>query len=107
MDVAGACSGVGPAYFALVVEAQVDAAVRRGIPAALATTLVTETMAGSAALLAHRGGDTLALRRAVTSPGGTTAAGLQRLEAHGVRAAFLEAVQAATERSRELGRPRS
>jgi pyrroline-5-carboxylate reductase len=92
MEVAGACSGVGPAYFALVVEAQVDAAVRRGIPAALATTLVTETMAGTAELLNHRGGDTLGLRRAVASPGGTTARGLAALERGGLRAAFANAM---------------
>jgi pyrroline-5-carboxylate reductase len=92
MTVAGACSGVGPGYWALAVEAWVDAAIRRGMPAAMATTLVTETMAGSAALLAHRGGDTLGLRRAVTSPGGTTSRGLAALERGGVRAAFAAAM---------------
>ncbi|MGH2949670.1 MAG: pyrroline-5-carboxylate reductase family protein, partial [Solirubrobacteraceae bacterium] len=59
MAVAGACSGVGPAYWALLVEAQVDAAVRRGMPAALAGALVNDTMAGAAELLRARGGDTL------------------------------------------------
>jgi pyrroline-5-carboxylate reductase len=97
MEVAGACSGVGPAYFALVVEAQVDAAVRRGVPAALATTLVTETMAGTAELLSRRGGDTLGLRRAVASPGGTTARGLAALERGGVRTALAEAMDAVVE----------
>ena len=63
MRVAGAAIGVGPAYWALLVEAQVDAAVRRGMPAALAAALVTETMAGAAALLRARDHDTLALRR--------------------------------------------
>jgi pyrroline-5-carboxylate reductase len=92
MGVAGACSGVGPAYWALLVEAQVDAAVRRGLPAALATTLVTEAMAGSAELLRARGGDTLGVRRAVASPGGTTARGLAALERGGVRAAFSSAM---------------
>lgn len=92
MTVAGACSGVGPGYWSLLAEAWVDAAIRRGMPAAMATTLVTETMAGSAALLAHRGGDTLALRRAVTSPGGTTSRGLAALERGGVRAAFAAAM---------------
>jgi pyrroline-5-carboxylate reductase len=87
MAVAGACSGVGPAYWALFAEAHVEAAIRRGMPAAKATQLVTETMAGAAALLAQRGGDTLALRRAVTSPGGSTARGLAALERGGVRAA--------------------
>jgi pyrroline-5-carboxylate reductase len=92
MGVAGACSGVGPAYWALLVEAQVDAAVRRGLPASLATTLVVETMAGSAELLRAREGDTFGVRRAVTSPGGTTAQGLAALERGGVRAAFATAM---------------
>lgn len=92
MGVAGACAGVGPAYWALLVEAQVDAAVRRGLPAALASTLVVETMAGSAELLRARGGDTFAVRREVTSPGGTTAQGLAALERGGVRAAFASAM---------------
>jgi pyrroline-5-carboxylate reductase len=88
MEVAGACSGVGPAYWALFAEAHVDAAVRRGLPPALATALVTETMAGAAALLAAREGDTLGMRRQVASPGGTTARGLAALERGGVRAAL-------------------
>ena len=92
MRVAGAASGVGPAYWALLVEAQVDAAIRRGMKPDVAATLVTETMAGSAALLRARENDTLALRRAVTSPGGTTARGLAALERGGVRAAFAEAM---------------
>jgi pyrroline-5-carboxylate reductase len=92
MGVAGACSGVGPAYWALLVEAHVEAAVRKGMPAALATRLVLETMAGSAALLRARGGDTLGVRRQVTSPGGTTARGLAALEREGVRAAFAAAM---------------
>jgi pyrroline-5-carboxylate reductase len=92
MTVAGACSGVGPGYWTLLVEAWVDAAIRRGMPAAMAATLVTETMAGTAALLAHRGNDTLGLRRAVTSPGGTTARGLAALERGGVRAALAAAM---------------
>jgi pyrroline-5-carboxylate reductase len=92
MAVAGACSGVGPAYWALLVEAQVDAAVRRGMPAALAQTLVTESMAGTAELLRHRDGDTLGLRRDVASPGGTTARGLAALERGGIRAAFATAI---------------
>jgi pyrroline-5-carboxylate reductase len=92
MEVAGAISGVGPAYWALLVEAQVDAAVRRGLPAALASRLTTETMAGSAELLRARGGDTLAMRREVASPGGTTARGLAALERGGVRTAFADAM---------------
>jgi len=92
MEAAGACSGVGPAYWALLVEAWVDAAVRRGMPAAQASQLVTETMAGTAELLRERGGDTLAVRRDVASPGGTTARGLAALERGGVRAALHSAM---------------
>ena len=92
MTVAGACSGVGPAYWALLVEAQVDAAVKAGMPARMAAALVTETMAGAAELLRERGGDTLAVRREVASPGGTTARGLAALERGGVRAAFAAAM---------------
>jgi pyrroline-5-carboxylate reductase len=92
MSVAGAISGVGPAYWALLVEAQVDAAVRRGMPSALASRLITETMAGSAELLRARDGDTLAMRREVASPGGTTARGLAALERGGVRTAFADAM---------------
>jgi pyrroline-5-carboxylate reductase len=74
------------------VEAWVDAAVRRGLPVATAQTLVREGMAGTAELLRHYDGDTLALRRAVTSPGGSTARGLAALEAGGVRAALSRAM---------------
>jgi pyrroline-5-carboxylate reductase len=94
MTVAGGCAGVGPAYWALLVEAQVDAAVRRGIPAAQATELVAGTMRGTAELLHARGVDTFALRREVTSPGGTTSRGLAALERGGVRAAFHAALDA-------------
>ena len=88
IDVATAIQGVGPAYVSLFVEAQVDAAVRLGMPPALAVELATATTEGSAALLAARDFDTLALRRAVTSPGGVTARGLAALEEGGLRAAF-------------------
>jgi len=92
MRIAGATAGVGPAYWALLVEAQVDAAIRRGMPPQLASTLVAETMAGSAELLRSREYDTLALRRAVASPGGTTARGLAALERGAVRAALAQAM---------------
>lgn len=95
IDVATAVMGVGPAYVSLFVEAQVDAAVRLGMPPALAAELATATTEGSAALLAARGHDTLALRRAVTSPGGVTARGLAALEAGGLREAFDRAAEAA------------
>ena len=75
MDAASAVMGVGPAYEALLAEAQVDAAVRHGLPPALAGRLVAETKGGTAALLAARGYDTLAVRREVTSPGGQHRAG--------------------------------
>lgn len=94
LDIASAISGVGPAYQALLAEAQVDAAVRRGLGAELAAQLVTATMAGSAALIAARGHDTLAVRREVTSPGGSTARGLAALERAGIRTAFQDAIDA-------------
>ncbi len=83
---------VGPAYQALLVEAQVDAAVRHGLAPALASRLVLETMTGTAALLAAREGDTLAVRREVTSPAGSTARGLDALERAGIRSAFSDAM---------------
>jgi len=92
MRVAGATGGVGPAYFALLAEAWVDAAIANGMPARTASLLVTETMAGSAELLRAREHDTFAVRRAVTSPGGTTARGLAALERGGVRAALAQAM---------------
>jgi pyrroline-5-carboxylate reductase len=91
---ATALSGVGPAYQALLIEAQVDAAVRRGLNSALASQLLAETMAGSAALIAARGYDTLAVRREVTSPGGITARGLAALEEAGIRGIFQDALDA-------------
>jgi pyrroline-5-carboxylate reductase len=94
MGAATALSGVGPAYQALLAEAQVDAAIRYGLPAPVAGRLVAATMAGTAALLEHRAHDTLAVRREVTSPGGSTARGLAALERGGVRAAFQNAIDA-------------
>jgi pyrroline-5-carboxylate reductase len=94
IDPATAVMGVGPAYQAMVAEAQVDAAVRHGLGAAIGGPLVTETMAGTAALLAARGYDTLAVRREVASPGGSTARGLAALERGGLRSAFQAAIDA-------------
>jgi pyrroline-5-carboxylate reductase len=91
---ATALCSVGPAYMALVAEAQVDAGVRRGLAPTLASRLVGETMAGTAALLAARDYDTLTIRREVTSPGGVTARGLAALEQAGVRNAFQDAMEA-------------
>lgn len=94
LEAATAISGVGPAYQALLAEAQVDAAVRYGLSAPVAGRLVADTMAGTAALLVKRDYDTLAVRREVTSPGGGTARGLAALERAGVRAAFQDAIDA-------------
>lgn len=101
LDAVTGLAGSGPAYLFLVAEALVDAGVLAGLARPVAETLVHQLFVGSAALLAGHG-DPAGLRAMVTSPGGTTAAGLRELEAHGVRAAFLDAVTAATRRSREL-----
>ena len=94
MDAATAISGCGPAFYALVVESLVDAGVKEGLDARQAARLAMATMDGTAELLRKRGGDAVGLRRAVTSPGGVTAAGLAALEGYGVRAAFGAAVEA-------------
>lgn len=99
MSTATAVTGVGPAYQALLAEAQIDAAVRHGLSAPLAAELVVQTMAGSAELLRLRGFDTLTVRREVTSPGGSTARGLAALDAAGVRSAFQDAADAVTLRT--------
>ncbi len=93
-EVATGLMSCAPAYVALVAEAQVDAGVRAGMPAELASELVAASIGGTAALLQARGMDTLAVRRMVTSPGGSTARGLAALEHGGVRAAFDDALQA-------------
>ena len=94
MGVATGLMSCAPAFVALVAEAQVDAGVRAGLPADVAGELVGANLAGTAALLQARNMDTLAVRRAVTSPGGITARGLAALERGGVRAAFDDAMQA-------------
>jgi pyrroline-5-carboxylate reductase len=94
MEIATGLMSCAPAYVALVAEAQVDAGVRAGLPADVAGELVAANIGGTAALLQARGMDTLAVRRAVTSPGGITARGLAALEHAGVRAAFDDAMQA-------------
>ena len=104
LDAVTGLSGSGPAYVFLVAEALVEAGVLAGLPRATSSALTVQTLLGSARLLAQTGDGPEALRAAVTSPGGTTAAGLRVLEDRAVRAAFLEAVQAAAERSRQLGR---
>jgi pyrroline-5-carboxylate reductase len=104
MDAVTGLSGPMPAYLYLVIEALIEAGVHQGLPRDVASTLVVETFAGSGALLKATGEQPEVLRAQVTSPGGTTAAGLRALEQHAVRAAFIDAVAAAAERSRQLGR---
>jgi pyrroline-5-carboxylate reductase len=103
LGAAAAVSAVGPAYLALVAEAQVDAAIRHGLKPDLAGRLAAETMAGAAEVLTARGYDTLTVRREVTSPGGSTARGLRVLEAHGLRDVFSEAMDA-VDKSEKLNR---
>lgn len=94
VDVAMGLMSCAPAYLALVAEAQIDAGVRKGIPAAQGAELVVQTLSGTAELLRRRGNDTMAIRREVASPGGLTARGLDALERGGLRAAFSDALDA-------------
>lgn len=94
IDVAMGLMSNAPAYYALIAEAQIDAGVRRGLTPDAATRLVLPTMEGAGRLLQVRQGDTLAVRRSVTSPGGTTARGLDALEQSGLRSAFSRALDA-------------
>jgi pyrroline-5-carboxylate reductase len=103
LDAVTGLSGSGPAYVFLVAEALVDAGVLVGLDRATSALLTRQTLLGAARLLDETGDLPEALRAAVTSPGGTTAAGLRVLERRAVRAAFLDAVAAAAERSRQLG----
>ena len=102
MDAVTALSGSGPAYFALLAEAMIEAGLLLGLSRDVSTRLVVQTMFGSARLLRDEQMHPVELREAVTSPGGTTTRAIQELERSGVRAAFLNAITAATERSREL-----
>jgi pyrroline-5-carboxylate reductase len=103
LDAVTGLSGSGPAYLFLIAEAMVEAGVEQGLPRDVSRLLVVETLLGSARLLSETGEPAEVLRAQVTSPGGTTAAGLQVLEAHRLRAVLIEAVAAAANRSRELG----
>ena len=106
LDAVTGLSGSGPAYVFMLAEAMIEAGVLNGLPRDVATTLVNGTIRGAGVMLTESGETAEQLRIAVTSPGGTTAAGLRALESRSVRAAILDAVSAATERSRELGRPK-
>jgi pyrroline-5-carboxylate reductase len=102
MDAVTAVSGSGPAYFALLAEAMIEAGILLGLSREISTQLVVQTMLGTAKQLRDTHTHPVELREMVTSPGGTTIAAIRELERAGVRAAFLNAIQAAMDRSREL-----
>jgi pyrroline-5-carboxylate reductase len=102
MDAITALSGSGPAYFALLAEAMIEAGILHGLSREISTTLVVQTMLGTGKQLRDEKMHPVELRESVTSPGGTTIAAIRELEQAGVRAAFLNAIQAAMTRGREL-----
>ncbi|HUL26681.1 MAG TPA: pyrroline-5-carboxylate reductase [Streptosporangiaceae bacterium] len=102
-DAATALSGSGPAYVYFLVEAMVDAGILLGMPRGTALEMVTQAVYGAATMLRESGEHPVILREAVTSPGGTTISAIRELEKHGVRAAFLAAIEAARDRGAELG----
>jgi pyrroline-5-carboxylate reductase len=103
-DAVTALSGSGPAYFFFLVEAMIDAGILLGLPRATAAQLIIQSAVGAATMLADSGEHPVTLREAVTSPAGTTIMAIRELEKHGVRAALLAAIEAARDRSAELGR---
>jgi pyrroline-5-carboxylate reductase len=103
LDAVTALSGSGPAFLAVVAEALSDAGVRVGLPRDVAHLLAAQTMLGTARMLTETGMRPALLKEAVTSPGGTSIAGLHALERGGIRAVIMDAIVAATERSTELG----
>jgi pyrroline-5-carboxylate reductase len=103
-DAVTATSGSGPAYFALLAEAMIDACILLGLSRDVATDLIVQTMLGSAKMLRDTGKHPVEIREMVTSPGGTTIAAIRHLEQAGVRAAFLNAIDAARQRSAELAK---
>jgi pyrroline-5-carboxylate reductase len=102
LDAVTGVSGTGPAYVFFLAESLIEAAVGVGLPRDVATELTVQTLLGSARMLRETGRHPVELREEVTSPGGTTVAAMRVLERAGVKSAFLDAVRAATERSREL-----
>jgi pyrroline-5-carboxylate reductase len=104
MDAITAVSGSGPAYYALLAEAMIEAGILLGLSREVSTRLVVQTMLGTAKLLRDERVHPVELRESVTSPGGTTIRAIRELEQAGVRAAFLNAINAAMERSKELAR---
>jgi pyrroline-5-carboxylate reductase len=102
-DAATALSGSGPAYVYFLVEAMVDAGILLGMPRGTALEMVIQAVYGAATMLRETGEHPVILREAVTSPGGTTISAIRELEKHGVRAAFLAAIEAARDRGAELG----
>jgi pyrroline-5-carboxylate reductase len=104
MDAVTAVSGSGPAYFALLAESMIEAGILLGLSREISTDLVVQTMFGTAKLLRDEKMHPVELREMVTSPGGTTIAAIRELEQAGVRAAFLNAIQAAMRRSQELAK---
>src|SRR5215213_2101235 len=101
-DAVTAISGSGPAYIFYVVEAMIEAGVLLGLPRSTSTELVVQTLFGAATMLRETGQHPTVLREQVSSPAGTTMAALRQLDDHKVRAAFLTAMEAARDRSREL-----
>ncbi len=104
LDAVTALSGSGPAYFFLLAEAMIDAGILLGLPREVSSQLIVQTMVGSAKMLRDTGSHPVELREMVTSPGGTTISAIRELERAKVRAAFLDAIEAAKHRGEELAR---